>query len=112
MVDKIEYTFGHLTLEEVRAETEQIWQELRGNEGDATLTDEQRAELAAHETSGIEIRAGGEGIDPVIVPLVVAFVAPATTHVLKSLWDEKILPRIRAKRDESAVGEERERSEE
>jgi hypothetical protein len=51
----------------------------------------------------VTVRVDGSGTDPTVVLLVIAF-APAGNRVLKDLWATAILPRIRRRWGEDAIG--------
>jgi hypothetical protein len=57
---------------------------------------------------GIKVEQRSAGFDPATVALVVAF-APAACHILTSLWDKFILPRLQFDLGDDAIGRERKR---
>ena len=104
-VAEIEYVGATRTPAELRATIDVILAEGSGHVG----SESGRAldDWAALKT-GIDVRVGGAGFDPMTVAVVVAF-APAANHVVTSLWDEVILPRLRRKLGDDALGRERKR---
>jgi hypothetical protein len=103
-VAEIEYVGAACTPAQLRAAIDEILThgDEPGTESVATF-----ASWRAQETK-IDIRVAGEGFDPTTVAVVVAF-APAANHMVMSLWDDVILPRLRRKLGDDALGKERRR---
>jgi hypothetical protein len=51
------------------------------------------------------LRVGTSGVDPISTLLIITF-APAANRVLKDLWTTVLLPRIRRRWGDDAIGDE------
>jgi hypothetical protein len=67
---------------------------------------ERQDEPAAVVNGAIRVSADSSGADPLSVILIVAF-APTANKILKDLWRTAILPRIRKRWGEDAIGSEK-----
>jgi len=106
------YAGGTLSAEQVQAEIAQFWQVL-DNSGSGALDAElsaaalDRAALAGIDReNAITVHPGRSGADPVTAILVVAL-APSANRIIKDLWVTVMLPRIRRRWGDDAVGEEK-----
>jgi hypothetical protein len=103
------YLRGELSAEQLREEISGFWAELKtGSEVQAEVDG---AGLNSGVLNGIErageitVRVESSGADPASVLLVIAF-APAANRVLKDLWATVLLPRIRRRWGDDAIGRE------
>lgn len=87
-------------LSEIERELDRIWRELRTDHAlrsraySAGLHLDQIEQL--ERTEVITLRTLGLGMDPGALEIIVAF-APFISHVANSLWDEIILPVLKAR---------------
>jgi hypothetical protein len=106
---EIKYAAGEATPVEVQAQVEAFFDELRS---DDKLRDEVAAagvdpdELARGGPDAFTVRPESEGMDPVITPIIVGI----GIHIGTKAWDEVILPWIKRRRGEDAIGDEEDRS--
>jgi hypothetical protein len=112
--DEFFYARGELSVEQIQAEIARFWQDL-DNPGSAEL----KAELSARgldltsladvdAENAITVRAASSGVDPITAVLIVSL-APSANHIIKSLWETAVLPYIRKRRGEDAIGEKKEK---
>ena len=112
--DEFFYARGELSVEQIQAEIARFWQGL-DNPGSAEL----KAELSARgldltsladvdAENAITVRADSSGVDPTTAVLIVSL-APSANHIIKSLWETAVLPYIRKRRGEDAIGEKKEK---
>lgn len=103
------YERGELSVEQLRDEIKSFWLDLKaGSEGlgsvDAGSFDV-RALDRLDPGDPITVRAGSSGADPASVVLIIAF-APTLNRALKDIWKTAILPRIRRRWGDDAIGRE------
>lgn len=106
------YARGTLSADQIQAEIAQFWQAL-DDPGSSTLKTELSAagldltSLADVDTeNAITVRPGRSGADPVTAILIVAL-APSANQIVKDLWATAVLPRIRRRWGDDAIGEEK-----
>jgi hypothetical protein len=114
--EELLYTRGELSVDQVQAEIAQFWQTLDkpGSSAlDAELSEQlnkaglDRAALATVDTqNAITVRAATSGADPIGVVLLITL-APSTNLIIRDLWVNIVLPRIRRRWGEDAIGEEK-----
>jgi hypothetical protein len=104
---EIVYKAGRRTVEQIRAEVDAFFARL-GSDPDLS----ERVERAGLDLKQVEQQRGevrlsqeGEGIDLIVTPIVVAVGA----HVGKSIWDDLLLPWIKHRLGQDALGSETER---
>jgi hypothetical protein len=108
--EELIYARGQLSAESLQQEIARFW-------ADVPESPELQAEVAAAGldypapdnallAGQITVRPGSSGADPVTVALIVAF-APAANRMLKDVWATVILPRIKRRWGQDAVGGER-----
>jgi hypothetical protein len=106
--DQLTYSRGYLSAEQVEHEIARFW-------ADVAASSELRAQLVAtglnFETldksnlpDAITVRVDSSGVDPVAVSLVIVF-APTANRILKDVWATVLLPRIRRRWGDDAIGE-------
>jgi hypothetical protein len=107
------YARGTLSIEQIYAEITRFWLDCE-KPGDAALDAELRAAGFDRRMLGeadfrraITVQATASGADPTSVLIIVTF-APAANRIVKDLWETVILPRIRRRWGEDAVGAEKE----
>jgi hypothetical protein len=110
--EELIYAQGQLSVDQIQAEIARFWQDL-DNPDDPALDTElsaagrDRAELAdVDRKTAIDVRPGGSGVDPVTTVLVVAL-APSANRIVKDIWATVLLPRIRRRWGDDAIGEEK-----
>jgi hypothetical protein len=110
--EELVYARGELSVDQVQAEIAQFWRAL-DNPGSSALEAElnaaglDRAALAnLDRENAITVRAGRSGADPLAVVLLVTL-APSTNRIIKDLWGTVVLPRIRRRWGDDAIGEEK-----
>jgi hypothetical protein len=107
--EELIYARGELSVKSLQEEIARFW-------SDAAVSPELQAELAdaglRYEASGnseftqqITVRAGSSGADPASVVLIISL-APTANRVLKDIWTNIILPRIRRRWGDDAIGSE------
>lgn len=105
--DELIYARGELSVESLQREIARFWT-------DVAVSPELQAELAGaglkYEASGdtefsqqIKVRAGSSGADPASVVLIISL-APSANRVLKDIWTDIILPRIKRRWGDDAIG--------
>lgn len=106
------YARGTLSIEQVKAEITKFSLDLEKSE-DAALDAELKAAgfdrkaLAKTDLEHvITVHANASGTDPTSVLVIVTF-APAANRIVKDLWETVLLPRIRRRWGEDAVGTEK-----
>jgi len=101
--------------------------ELRFRRGDAgaddiqTVVDEVLAELSEPESeaaraavaagldpavagsAAVEVREGGQGLDPVLTPIIIGITVSAGSKVAETLWKDVLWPRLRRRLGVGAV---------
>jgi hypothetical protein len=106
------YAYGGLPVDQIQSEIAQFWQVL-DNPGSSDLEAElsaaglDRAALASVDReNAITVRVGTSGVDPTTAVLLVTL-APSANLIIKDLWEKVVLPRIKRRWGEDAVGEEK-----
>jgi hypothetical protein len=106
------YARGELSVDQLEAEIAEFWQAL-DNPGSAALEAElsaagiDRTALAGLDReSAITVRAVTSGVDPTTAVLLVSL-APSANLIIKDLWEEIVLPRIKRRRGDDAIGEQK-----
>jgi hypothetical protein len=106
------YTRGELSVDELEAEIAQFWQAL-DNPGSSALEAElsaagldQTALAGLDRESAITVRPVTSGVDPATAVLLVSL-APSANLIIKDLWEEVMLPRIKRRRGDDAIGEQK-----
>lgn len=111
----VSYARGRLSAEQLKSEISHFWHELECN-GVST------SELDAHgihcekftsisTNQRIMVTIGRSGVDPTETVLIVAF-APTANRILKDIWETTLLPRIRRRWGEDALGKRKEENQE
>jgi hypothetical protein len=106
------YARGELSVEQIESEIAQFWQILDkpgspALEADLSAAGLDRATLASvNRENAIIVRAGTSGVDPTTAVLLVTL-APSANLIIKDLWKKIVLPRIRKRWGENAIGEEK-----
>jgi hypothetical protein len=101
------YQLGTRSAVELRRDIQDFLVESRHNSGvqasaaRAGITVDQLDELG--RSKAYDIREEGAGLDHTAVTLIVAF-APAVNHVAMTVWDDILLPWIRRRYGDDAVG--------
>ncbi len=106
------YARGELSVDQLQAEIAEFWQAL-----DNLGTSDLEAELSAagldrtalvgfDRESAITVRAVTSGVDTTTAVLLVSL-APSANLIIKDLWEEVVLPRIKRRRGDDAIGEEK-----
>jgi hypothetical protein len=114
--EELLYVRGELSADQVQAAIAQFWQTL-DNPGSSALEAElseqlskaglDRAALATIDReNAITVRAARSGVDPIGVVLLVTL-APSTNRIIRDLWATIVLPRIRRRWGDDAIGEEK-----
>lgn len=114
--EELLYARGQLSVDQIQAAIAQFWQDL-DNPGsparEAELNEQlstaglDRAALATFDRkNAITVRAATSGADPIAVVLLVTL-APSTNRIIKDLWATIVLPRIRRRWGDDAIGEEK-----
>jgi hypothetical protein len=108
-LEELTYWRGQLSVERLQQEIAEYWTALEVSpelQSEATSAGLTRAMLGELDPAdAISIRVDSSGVDPATVALVVAF-APTANRVLKDLWTTVLLPRIRSRWGDDAVGNE------
>jgi hypothetical protein len=95
-----------LSARELQTEINRIWHDMRTSRelrADITAAGIDHEALMQTEEIPITVHTEASGIDPSSVVLAVAF-APSASHVLKELWATVLLPRIKQRWGNDAVG--------
>jgi hypothetical protein len=106
------YARGELSVEQIESEIAQFWQILDkpgspALEADLSAAGLDPATLASvNRENAIIVRAGTSGVDPTTAVLLVTL-APSANLIIKDLWKKIVLPRIRKRWGEDAIGEEK-----
>jgi hypothetical protein len=109
MSEEFFYTHGELSIEAIQAEIAKFWAELNA---DTEIQSELAgvglapdAFLSIDLDQAITVRADSSGADPTSVLLIVAL-APTANNILKDVWKTVLLPRIRRRWGQDAIGQE------
>ena len=106
------YARGELSADQLQTEIDQFWQALDSTGGSAleaelSAAGFDRTALAGRDRKGaITVRPGRSGVDPVTAVLIVSL-APSANLIIKDLWEEVVLPRIKRRRGDDAIGEQK-----
>jgi hypothetical protein len=112
--DDFAYARGQLSVGQLQAEIVQFWEDLDNLDSSALEAELSkagfgRAALAGIDrTSAITVRAGTSGVDPTTAVILVTL-APSANRVIKDLWATVVLPRIRKRWGEDAIGEDKQK---
>jgi hypothetical protein len=110
--EELFYGRGELSVDQVQGEIDEFWQEFDART-DSMLDSELRTDgidpagLAdVDRKTAITVHAGASGVDPTVV-LIVVTLAPSANHIVKDLWKTVLLPRIRRRWGDDAIGDEK-----
>ena len=110
--EELVYARGQLSVEEIQSEIAEFWHIIDNSgspalEADLSAADLDRAMLASvNRKDAIVVRAGNSGADPTTALLLVTL-APSANLIIKDLWKKIVLPRIRKRWGDDAIGEEK-----
>lgn len=106
---EVAYQQGELSAEQLREEIARFWADLKPGSAAQAQVDDAGLDSGVLDhvepTDAITVRVGSSGTDPVSVVLIIAF-APTANRALKDLWATVVLPRIRRRWGEDAIGRE------
>jgi hypothetical protein len=109
-LDELTYSRGQLSADQIQQEIAKFWTEL---EASSELQEQVAAAGISRDLLGdvdrsdaITVRVDSSGVDPISVALIVAF-APAANRALKDVWTTVLLPRIRRRWGDDAIGDQR-----
>lgn len=103
------YHRGHLSADQIQQEVDEFFAELKTSQEfvagitSNTLTTAELRQVIG--TDPIKVKVGSSGLDPLSVSLIVMF-APAANRVAKDLWTTIMLPRIKRRWGDDAIGNE------
>jgi hypothetical protein len=106
------YARGGLSVDQIQAEIAKFWWALDSSGSPAVEAELSAAGLdrttlgSIDRKSAITVRAGTSGADPTTAVLLVT-IAPSTNLIIKDLWATVVLPRIRRRWGDDAIGEEK-----
>lgn len=107
--EDLTYARGMLSAEQIQSEITRFWHDLETSpelEAELAVSGFNREELGHIQVPDpISVRVGSSGADPISTLLIIAF-APAANRVLKDLWTTVLLPRIRRRWGDDAIGDE------
>jgi hypothetical protein len=107
--ENLTYIRGMLSAEQIQSEITRFWRELETNpelETDLKASGFDPAILShLKDKEAITLRVKTSGADPISALLIVAF-APTANRALKDLWTTILLPRIRRRWGDDAIGNE------
>lgn len=106
----LRYYRGTLSAEQLQSEIDRFWHELAADskvKAELVTTGLELDALTDNEKTGaITVHPGSSGADVTSAVLVVLF-APTANRVLKDLWSTILLPRIKRRWGDDAIGEQR-----
>jgi hypothetical protein len=109
--EELVYARGELSVDQLQAEIAQFWQEFHDPPSSAldselTAAGIDRAALVnVDPRNAISVEARTSGADTTVVLIAVAL-APSANRIIKDLWATTLLPRIRRRWGEDAIGKE------
>jgi hypothetical protein len=107
--DEITYRRGRLSADQLLDEIARFWEESGTSPGLQLQLDGLGFDLGAlkeiDQSELIKVRVDSSGTDPASVIFAISL-APAANRVLKDLWATILLPRIRRRWGDDAVGDE------
>jgi hypothetical protein len=111
-VEEFIYARGELSVEQIQGEIAQFWQTLDNLDSAALKAELSAAGFDPTSLAGVDrqeaitVRAGQSGADAITAIIIVAL-APSANQALKDLWATVVLPRIRKRWGDDAIGEEK-----
>jgi hypothetical protein len=102
------YSRGSLPVDQLQDEIARFWSEAKTNpdlQAKISAAGFPSGALDEIDKSAITLRVGSSGTDPASVILIVAL-APTANRALKDVWSTVLLPRIRRRWGDDAVGDE------
>jgi hypothetical protein len=110
------YARGTLSIEQIEAEINKFWRDMEKSDAETLELELQTASFdglvqgRAELEHAITVQASASGADPTAVLVIITF-APSANRIVKDVWETAILPRIKRRWGEDAVGaEERSRN--
>lgn len=110
--EELVYARGELSVDQIQTEIAKIWQALDNPDSSARGAELSAADFDRTALAGIvgenaiAVRAAASGADPTTALLLVTL-APSANQVIKDLWLTVVLPRIRRRWGDDAIGEEK-----
>jgi len=104
-------TVGAVPLRDLDQELDSMWRELQDPKS-ALRREAEGQGLDLQKVSGlsrkgaITVTQEGEGFDPVTTAIIVAF-APVAAEMVRDLWRNVLLPRLRKHKGQDALGDEK-----
>ena len=108
---EIRYGVGATSLRDLNQALDTIWGELQDpesnvrHEAEARGIDLQKI-FPLPRKDAISLKQEGEGFDPATTAIIVAF-SPVVAEVVRDLWRNVVLPRLRKQKGEDALGDEK-----
>lgn len=105
MTDCVRHARGTLTVAEIQAEIEIFWRDARSDAGLAAEARELGVDVTDSSRSPdvLRVEAEGAGVDPAVALILVSL---GVRRVSADLWKYLVLPRIRRRWGDDAIGEE------
>jgi hypothetical protein len=108
--DKLVYDRGELSVDRIEQEISDFWIALNSSEE----IQHELAEVGLDRSSldgldlntAIQVTVDSSGADPASILLIISL-APTANRVLKDIWSSTLLPRIRRRWGDDAIGEDR-----
>jgi hypothetical protein len=66
---------------------------------------------SAVSEAAVHVREGGQGLDPVLTPIIIGITVSTGSKVAEALWKDILWPRLRRRLGVRAVGEAQEKAE-
>jgi hypothetical protein len=103
---ELRFAHGDANADEIQAVVDQVLDELSDPASEAADA-AARAGLdpAAAGSAAVLVREGGQGLDPVLTPIIVGITVSAGSKVAESLWKDVLWPRLRRRLGVKAVGD-------
>jgi len=99
MVQELQYEAGAIKIDELHEDIEKIWNEVRVSDKIEKLAKKHQIDpkllSQAKVNDLMKIRREGAGFDPVSTAIIVSF-APLLAKIALDIWNEIILPKIKA----------------
>lgn len=107
MDEILTYSPGRLSAEQIEQEIGRFWAELNTSSGLQAELAAKGIESAAlreiNPTDAILVRETSSGVDPLSISIIIAF-ASTGSNLLQDVWSTVILPRIRRRWGDDAIG--------
>lgn len=109
---ELRFAHGDANADEIQAVIDQVLPELSDPASEAAGAAARAGiDPSAARGAAVQVREGGQGLDPILTPIIIGITVSAGSKVAESLWKDVLWPRLRRRLGVKAVGEAQDKAE-